>query len=495
MTTLKPKTIQQVLAEQTKAVSPNVAPTSIDTKAANQAQLEANKAKAAQREANKAPNTGVVSHTIDLPEPVYYETSTAELWPDWKMVVKWKSASYTDGVTTRYWQDAANAIASVVSKDGRNTSAPVKNPVVAPTPKISTINPKVQVWKLVSDFNNALTKSKGNKDSYYSWINYTSLSDKEKNVADRLFDTQTKKKWMVEPEKDIYDTYAESLESGIDATKAQYEADRKAQLEAEAAAKAEYDQFTTDTTNEIDSAFNTFQSEQNELLKNYESNRLNQVQGDLRRALLARGVDISKVPPEQLIALSGSVGAQAFSDISGAKERATTAIENARQNRLAKVQQLRQNKMLNDSQYNRQVATINSTANQAKNNLDLKFAETVFWIKTAQETKKETTETNTAQAIMNTAQSLGVTGSQFGVVNKFLKSAKSTPEAIQAMFAELQNPNSELYTILQSNESAAAKQQAFKNQIDLLEAQAKLRSASRSGGTGTIQNAYSQDNQ
>jgi len=79
MTTLKPKTIQQVLAEQTKAVSPNVAPTSIDTKAANQAQLEANKAKAAQREANKAPNTGVVSHTIDLPEPVYYETSTAEL--------------------------------------------------------------------------------------------------------------------------------------------------------------------------------------------------------------------------------------------------------------------------------------------------------------------------------------------------------------------------------------------------------------------------------
>jgi len=83
---------------------------------------------------------------------------------------------------------------------------------------------------------------------------------------------------MVEPEKDIYDTYSESLKSGIDATKAQYETDRNAQLEAEAAAKAEYDKFTTDTTNEIDSAFNMFQSEQNELLKNYESNRLNQVQ-------------------------------------------------------------------------------------------------------------------------------------------------------------------------------------------------------------------------
>lgn len=490
MTTLKPKTIQQVLAEQTKVVSPNVAPTSttpIDTKAANQAQLEANKAKAAEREAIRQATSGFMSD---------FDTLTGNLVSDVKAVESWNpNAPISSTLSSASWAKTVGWLASVVSKDGRNTSAPVKNPVVTPAPKNPTINPKVQVWKLVSDFNNALTKSKGNKDSYYSWINYTSLSDKEKNVADRLFDTQTKKKWMVEPKKDIYDTYAESLESGIDATKAQYETDKKAQLDAEAAAKAEYDKFTTDTTNEIDSAFNTFQSEQNELLKNYESNRLNQVQWDLRRALLARGVDISKVPPEQLIALSGSVGAQAFSDISGAKERATTAIENARQNRLAKVQQLRQNKMLNDSQYNRQVATINSTANQAKNNLDLKFAETVFWIKTAQETKKETTETNTAQAIMNTAQALGVTGSQFGVVNKFLKSAKSTPEALQAMFAELQNPNSALYTILQSNESAAAKQQAFKNQIDLLEAQAKLKSASRSGGTGTIQNAYSQDNQ
>ena len=76
-------------------------------------------------------------------------------------------------------------------------------------------------------------------------------------------------------------------------------------------------------------------------------------------------------------------------------------------------------------------------------------------------------------------------------MNKFIQNAKSTPEALQAMFAELSNPESDLYTIIQSNESAAAKQQAFKNQIDLLEAQAKLKSASRTGGSGTTQNAYS----
>lgn len=61
---------------------------------------------------------------------------------------------------------------------------------------------------------------------------------------------------------------------------------------------------------------------------------------------------------------------------------------------------------MTEAQYNKTLADINSTANQAKNNLDLKFAETVFGIKTAKEAKKETTETSTAQAIMNTAQAL-----------------------------------------------------------------------------------------
>lgn len=80
MTTLKPKTIQQVLAEQTKVVSPNVAPTSttpIDTKAANQAQLEANKAKAAERETIRQATSGFMSD---------FDTLTGNLVSDVKAV-------------------------------------------------------------------------------------------------------------------------------------------------------------------------------------------------------------------------------------------------------------------------------------------------------------------------------------------------------------------------------------------------------------------------
>lgn len=54
ITPIKPKTLQEVLAEQTKVITPSATPVATSpTKATNQAILEANKAKAAEREANK----------------------------------------------------------------------------------------------------------------------------------------------------------------------------------------------------------------------------------------------------------------------------------------------------------------------------------------------------------------------------------------------------------------------------------------------------------
>ncbi len=466
-TPLKPKTLQEVLAEQNKVVTPTATPS--PTASINQAQLEANKAKAAQREAARNPK--------ELDWGWFWSGVTQQEWDYMSMG--------TAG--TQYWvssyQDYTNKYGNLYDTSGRlKASTPTINNIKAPeVPKIDTLSsPKVQTGKLVSDFNSTLKTTGSDKDAYYAGINYVWLSEEDKKRADTLFDMRQKAKTDKVNKMDVYDKYSSDIKTATDAMKTQYDADKKAM---EDAAKKEKETMISDYdtgTSEYESAFTTFETEQNALLNNYESNRLNQVQWDLRRALLSRGVDISKVPPEQLIALSGDIGAKAFSDISGAKERATAAIENARQNKLAKVRELKSKKAMTEAQYNKTLADINSTANQAKNNLDLKFAETVFWINTAKDLKKETTQTNTAQAIMNTAQSLGVSGSQFGVVNKFIQSAKSTPEALQAMFAELSNPDSALYTILQSNESAAAKQQAFKNEIDLLEAQAKLKSASRS---------------
>lgn len=46
-------------------------------------------------------------------------------------------------------------------------------------------------------------------------------------------------------------------------------------------------------------------SEQESLAKNAEDNRLNQLRGNIMTRLAQRGVDISRLSPEQITALSG----------------------------------------------------------------------------------------------------------------------------------------------------------------------------------------------
>lgn len=63
---------------------------------------------------------------------------------------------------------------------------------------------------------------------------------------------------------------------------------------------AEYDSQSTQMKNEADA----YEKDQNDLMQQYEGNRLNQVRGQLMSALASRGVDISKLTPEQILQLS-----------------------------------------------------------------------------------------------------------------------------------------------------------------------------------------------
>ena len=481
----------------------------------------------------------------------------------------------------------------------------------APVIRDANIN-RVQVWKLVSNFKDALSTSKWDKASYRNSINYDSLSPYDKEVADRLFNltpvkppavvkpvvatapniatnwytadspfrwgpsgkvvsvvwytdnpdwTTTNKlsdwttstirytkntDWSLTPKEvtdrtglraptgvlpdnsvkairaanpwmTVADARAESLKrrtSNVPGTtptdplnyQDQYQKDVtdltdtiKTQAEQDAAEQRRVadknkrlaNDFATEQEQTYNGALATFESDQKNLLKEYEGNRLNQVQGDLRQVLISRGVDISKVTPEQLIALSGTVGANAFGDISAAKTKATNAIDQARQTALAKISQLKANKVLNDTQYNTAIADINSKTAAQKNNLDLKLAELKFGINTNKAAETKTDQQNAVQNILSTAQAIGVTGSQLGIVQKFIANAKTTPDALNAFLTELQNPNSTLYTTLKSSEDAAVKQAQFANQLkqyeaetDRIKADASMTSATRPRSSG-----------
>lgn len=524
--------------------------------------------------------------------------------------VQWVNGQYYIGSNQTDASNKARAAWTTVAKTAVNIGAPVVK-TNAPVIRDANIN-RVQVWKLVSNFKDALSTSKWDKSSYRNSINYDSLSPYDKEVADRLFNltpvkppavvkpvvdtsrniatngytadspfrwgpsgkvvsvvwytdnpdwTTTNKlsdwttstirytkntDWSLTPKEvadrtglraptgklpdnsvkairaanpwmTVADARAESLKrrtSNVPGTtptetvdyQTQYQtesekiakeikdqADRDAaeqkMVEEEKRQRSEdYNREQEDTTN---NALATFEADQKNLLKEYEGNRLNQVQGDLRQVLISRGVDISKVTPEQLIALSGTVGANAFGDISAAKTKATNAIDQARQTALAKIAQLKANKVLNDAQYSTAIADINSKTAAQKNNLDLKLAELKFGINTNKAAETKTDQQNAVQNILSTAQAIGVTGSQLGIVQKFIANAKTTPDALNAFLTELQNPNSTLYTTLKSSEDAAVKQAQFAAQLkqyeaetDRIKAEAAVTSANRPRSSG-----------
>lgn len=224
---------------------------------------------------------------------------------------------------------------------------------------------------------------------------------------------------------------------------AEFERQQKEFLEAGKTRKEAIDSYVSEWIASEENAYNQFEQEQNRLVSEFEWNRLNQVQWDLRRVLLERWVDVSKVTPEQLIALSWSVWVNAFKDVSAAKERATAAIEQARQNKLAKVQALKQQKMVSDAEYNQTVANINSQANTSINNIKLKTAETIFGIKVAWITDARSQDTTTVQNVSSILKSAWFTNTNMTPeVGNIINSSKTIGELYNKLNSYIvANPN------------------------------------------------------
>jgi len=547
--TLRPPTIASVLASNSVGTSAASSSSSSgwsssgsSTATANQAQLEANRKAAAEREAARKANLPTISAEIVPEAPTYRFIwwATPEQIAEADAATANYNSTYGWRTPWLYSTTTKNWVVTTTTPAGTKTST---SPSINTTPAVSQ---KVQVGKLVSDFKVGMGSSGGDRTKYYNNINYNSLSPNAKVVADRLFDGKKKDEEPTtvptniprtglktvtpttqadsvagiraanpgmsilqardEAEKrrlarvidttttpaDKDTTYIGETKDVIDTIKAQNEVDKKAQLDAAEENKRLAEEYNNSMISEHQNALTTFENDQNALVSQYEGNRLNQVQWDLRRVLLERGVDISKVTPEQLIALSGSVGVNAFNDISSAKEKAKASVETARQNALAKISQLKANNVLNDSQYNTAIADINSKSATANNNLDLKFAELKFGVATNKDATQKTDAQNAVANILSTAQALGVTGTQMGLVQQFIATAKTTPEALNRMLSELQNPNSPLYTTLKSNEDATAKAAQFNAKLkqyeaetDRIKADASMTSANRPRSSGS----------
>jgi len=233
------------------------------------------------------------------------------------------------------------------------------------------------------------------------------------------------------------------------------EADQKTLSDTLTANKLASDNYYADIEKEANDFQANYEKEQNDLFSWYESSRLNNVRGQIYQTLAARGVDISKIPPEQLIALSGQVGVAAFNDIYQAKERTKNNILNAAKAKLEKLQALKREKLLNDSQYNERVQSVISTAKNNRANIDKSFANSLLGLKETSLAKSMETQTNISNTLSNVGNALKLNPDQFGILAKFNNFQWTPAELSQAITKEASDKNSALFKALAENKAKA----------------------------------------
>jgi len=237
---------------------------------------------------------------------------------------------------------------------------------------------------------------------------------------------------------------------------------------------------TADVTNERD----TFVAEQERLAADTESNRLNQVRGNIMQVLAARGVDISKLAPEQIVALSGEQGAKAFMDITDIREKTKSNIKQARDTALARLNDLRQCKAISKSAYERNVANINSQAETAKLNADRNASAQIFALTQTKTEQGRTDATQRANAVTNIASMLGLSGSQIAPVLNLVNTKGTGPEQLVEIARMIANPESPLRKSLDANMSAAQQANLQKQLIEQYKAETARISATRARSSG-----------
>ena len=447
---------------------------------------------AANTSSTTAPSTTTtpktISYTYTPAEPTYMVTSSAVTDKNGKTTVTWGNAKYTDGYgNTITGTDALNKISSTTGTSFtdqgiyapwytwvRNT--PVSSINAPTTPPVQT-PPRVQIGSYVSSFRDALGKS-STKEDYQKTINYDTLTKQQKKIADRMFDVG-EKQGKLKP-IDIYDDRQKALDEEKKKTKEYYDTEvarqKKAEEEALAQDKANIDQQTGDITSLRDQ----YVADEEARLKDTETNRLNQVRWNIMQVLAQRGVDISKLSPEQIVALSGEQGAKAFMDIADARDASKAKIENAKQNALAKLNELRNAKALSEKTYAKNVANINSQAEAAKLSADQNASSQIFAIATTKDQQARQDTTQRVNAVTNMASTLGLSGSQIAPLLKLIDTKWYGPQQVQAIASMLADPNSDISKSVAENMSAAQKAALLKAQIELQDSNAKLITANAS---------------
>ena len=228
----------------------------------------------------------------------------------------------------------------------------------------------------------------------------------------------------------------------------------------------------------------SYKKVQNDNAAAFESARKSRVVGQIYAQLASRGIDISKMPPEQVIALSDQVGAQAFSDIYNAKTDAINKISAKEENAMNNLNKLKEAGTLKENEYNTAVTQVEAAFNKTKDTINKNFANDIFGLadkSAARKESKSTTNLNFVNALVKDA-GLSTTSASKYIADIYKKLPNATPAQVQQEL--LANPAfvAEAKAVQTAKAQAAAQELALK-QAKNIKTATKSSSSSSSSGT------------
>jgi len=227
------------------------------------------------------------------------------------------------------------------------------------------------------------------------------------------------------------------------------------------------------------------ESEENKrnLQKYFQNTRLSQTTGQLRSALLKRGVDVSQIAPEKLIALSDEIGEKAFTDIYNAKAAMENSIEEDKRLLEESLQGLRTKGLITNNEYlvNKQKAKELFDAQIAAINKN--FANALFGLQDSRIEEDKVNKQEVINTVASMATQFNLPNASLGVMRNIINSSSDGSTAYQTILDQLNDKTSALYIAVNDADLAAKAAAAFESETERLIAQAKLNSANSSGSS------------
>lgn len=214
-------------------------------------------------------------------------------------------------------------------------------------------------------------------------------------------------------------------------------------------------------------------------LERTKNSELNRVVWQIRATLARRWVQIWNIPPEQIIAMSGELWAEAMRRI----DEATTEMENAvaemTSAKMAEINKLREQWLIKQGEADLNIEQMRQLKEKMISDIKANFTSNVFKITQAAASDADTKKTEVFNTVSRFVSQLWISWTAQGIMENYINASDSV-EALRNMISDLNNPDSALYKAVWDVEKAAALAAEFEQKIELMKATKTSSSSSSS---------------